>query len=236
MLTSYEKKQLKLVKKWQYEFPRIIMQCWDIVFLPIPDIFIPYLPYDPLEQVLEVSSLQPQFNVDKENLLQMNHVSLQDLKAKGLEFSDGLAEKVCKSFDFTQLNEKSSSVIMEFLLDIPDIVQFALRLIHQVGLCYGYELEEMTDKNYLLAILLTVSGDPQRDTSEICPSSLTNVHIRQLATQIGLEVTMRKFIVQNSYLSIFLGKSAAKWYFKEVGLAAQRIFQKRWLLDNDKWN
>lgn len=236
MLTGYEKKQLKLNKNWKYAPPKIIMQCWDIVFLPQPDIFSSYLPYDSLERVLEMSSLQPQFNLDKEILLKMNHVSLQDLKEKDLQFSDALAEKTYKYFQFSALKEKTTSIIMDFLLDIPDIIDFSLRLAHQVGICYGYEIETLTDKNDLRMVLLSVCGNPQQETAEKYPLAVTDLHMRQLATQIGLEITMRKFIVQNPYLSIFLGKSAAKWYFNDIGLAAQRIFQKKWFLDHDKWN
>lgn len=235
MLTSYEKKQLTLIRKWKYTPPRIIMQCWDIVFLPQPGMFISYLPYDGLERVLEMSDLQLQFKLDSDTLLTKNHISVEELKEKGLEFSDALVEKVCDCFEFSELKENSSSVIMDFLLDIPHILSFALRLVRQVGVCYGYELESMDDKNYLFAALLSVSGNPYEEATEICPSSLGNMHIRQLATEISLEVTMRKFIVQNPYLSIFVGKSAAKWYFKDIGLAAQRIFQKRWLIEHDKW-
>lgn len=235
MLTSYEEQQLKLIKNWKYVPPSIIMQCQGIVFLPQPSIFRAYLPYDGVERILEMSSLQSQFPSDTMSFEKQNHIAVQELQEKGLEYSDGLVKQVCSSFEFSELKENLSSIIMDFLLDIPDILSFALRLIHQVGVCYGYEVESTADKNYLLAALLSVSGNPYEQETEICPSSLGNIHIRQLATKISLEVTMRKFIVQNPYLSIFVGKSAAKWYFKDIGMAAQRIFQKRWLIDHDKW-
>lgn len=236
MLTSYEKKQKEIVRKWKYTPLPIIMQSWDIVFLPTPDVFIEHLPYDSLETVLEMSILQPIFQSDKEKLLSIDHLSLSELKSKGLQFSDTLFAKIYGEIKFSELTEKQPCAIMEFLLDIPDVVSSALRLIHKVGICYGYELGTLVDKNYGLAALGSINGDPQAQAAEFSPAMITNLHPRQLAAQIGAEIGMRKFIVQNPYLNIFVGKSTEKWYLKDVGLAAQRVFQKRWLIDNSKWD
>ena len=236
MLTGYEKKQREIIKKWKYEPLPIIMQSWDIVFLPTPDVFIEHLPYDPLEKVLEMSILQPKFQSDKEKFLSIHSISLPALKSKGLQFLDNLFAKVYGEVEFSELTEKQPCAIMEFLLDVPEILSSALRLIHKVGICYGYELGTLTDKNYGLAALATINGDPQVQAAEISPGMVSNIHSRQLAVQIGAEIGMRKFIVQNPYLNIFVGKSTEKWYLKDVALAAQRIFQKRWLIDNQKWD
>ena len=235
MVSKYEKKAKKTIEKWRYVPHYVIKQCWDIVFLPMPDMFLKYVPFEAIDKVLDMSNMEKQLTLDKQEFLEKNHTSLSELRAKGLEFSDILAEKVCKNVNYPELKEVSADIIMDFLADLPEIMYYSLRFVYKIGLCYGYDIENKEDKNYILAALLSVCGNPFEETPKVEPSSLSNLHIRQIATPISCDITMRKFIVQNPYLNIFLGKSVATWYFKEIGIVAQHIFQKRWLVDHGKW-
>lgn len=206
MLTAYEKKQFKLAKEWHYQPPPIIGQAWDYLFLPQPGMFAGYMP---LEAMLAELEAIPQ---------------LQEAAVPAdLVAADRLAQAAWQAGLKTPIKERDAEVVMDFLLDIPEIIRGAVQLVGAIHACYGQTLATTLD---LTGILQAVSGKPPAAmTGEPAASTHT---LPQVAMEIGLEIAMRKFMVQNPYLRIFLGPSAARWYWQDVGLAAQRHCQLVW--------
>lgn len=60
------------------------------------------------------------------------------------------------------------------------------------------------------------------------------VAIRNLAKQLGVNITKRKAMASIPYIGALVGGSVNGWYIKEVGWAARRAFQERWLTENGK--
>ena len=60
------------------------------------------------------------------------------------------------------------------------------------------------------------------------------VTIRQLAKQLGVNITKRKALAVIPIIGAVVGGSMNGWYIKDVGWAARRAFQERWLIDNKK--
>ena len=57
---------------------------------------------------------------------------------------------------------------------------------------------------------------------------------RNLAKQLGINLTRRKALAVIPVLGAVVGGSANGWWLKEVGWAARRAFQERWLIDAGK--
>ena len=60
------------------------------------------------------------------------------------------------------------------------------------------------------------------------------IALRNLAKQLGINITKRKALSAIPFIGAAIGGSVNGWYIKEVGWAARRSFQERWLIDNHK--
>lgn len=58
--------------------------------------------------------------------------------------------------------------------------------------------------------------------------------IKNLAKQLGVNITKRKALAAIPFIGAAVGGSVNGWFIKEVGWAARRSFQERWLLENGK--
>ena len=58
--------------------------------------------------------------------------------------------------------------------------------------------------------------------------------IKNLAKQLGVNLTKRKALHAIPAIGALVGASVNGWYIKEVGWTARRAFQERWLLENHK--
>jgi hypothetical protein len=56
--------------------------------------------------------------------------------------------------------------------------------------------------------------------------------IKNLAKQLGVNITKRKALASIPFIGAAVGGSVNGWYIKEVGWAARRVFQERWLIEN----
>lgn len=55
------------------------------------------------------------------------------------------------------------------------------------------------------------------------------IALRNLAKQLGVNLTKRKALAIVPAIGALVGGSANGWWIKEVGWAARRSFQERWL-------
>jgi hypothetical protein len=234
LITSYERTQIAAIQTWKIDIPQLIEDCAEILFLPPPQYLGDLLPYKEVEQLLRPEAFQAQFAADKEAFLSAKHLTLIDLKEKDLESLDKLALEVKAHSQTLEVPDRKQAPLFILMQDIPPIAGAAVRLIHQIGLCYGYDLQNQEDFRYTLQSLFSIAGHPHI----ISCSRLTHnspMELRHVAIHIGIDLTFRKFMVQYPYLHNAVGTSASRWYFKDACTVAQRLFQKRWLIDNHKW-
>jgi hypothetical protein len=60
------------------------------------------------------------------------------------------------------------------------------------------------------------------------------IALKKLLKQLGINLTKRKALAAIPIIGAIVGGSVNGWYIKEVGWAARRCFQERWLIDNHK--
>lgn len=145
--------------------------------------------------------------------------------------------------------------------DVPVIISFALRTIHAVGLAYGFSLETEEDRQFALAVLAT-SGANTIQEKVAALAALRSIQVmiakqtwkkmaeqaarstlgkeagiiasRNLAKQLGINLTKRKAAQAIPVIGAGVGASVNGWWIKDVGWAARRAFQERWLIHNRK--
>ena len=152
--------------------------------------------------------------------------------------------------------------IFGLVADIPAIITLSLRTIHKIGLCYGYECCSEMEKNFVLGILSASSANSMSEKIAAL-TTLSSIQVaiakqtwkkvmgettavqelskggsmiaaRSLAKQLGVNITKRKALQVIPVFGAGIGASVNGWYIKDVGWAARRIFQERWLIENQK--
>lgn len=190
--------------------------------------------------------------------------SLSDLKTKDLALSDRLADDVHNRGVALALASGAGTGIFGIIgapVDIPALITVALRTIEKIGVCYGYACSTKEDEDFIMGVLSTSGANTMQEKISSL-SSLRTIEatltrqtwkkmaevaaknqlgkegaifgLRQLAKQLSMNITKRKALAAIPFIGAAIGGSMNAWYLRDVGWAARRLFQERWLLDNGK--
>jgi len=187
---------------------------------------------------------------------------IEVLKSKGLRLSDELANEIHNwAIGIASAEGIGSGMLGLYglALDIPFIMTFALRTIHKIGLCYGYKTKDEKNKHFVLALLSAASANTANEKAEavkilravdvmIAKQTLKTVAekaaqqqlgkeavligMNNLGRQLGLNITKRKALQAIPAIGAVVGGSVNAWFIRDVGWAARRAFQERWLIEN----
>lgn len=190
--------------------------------------------------------------------------SIDELRQKDLELSDRLADSCHNwAIGIASAEGAVTGVggILTAPVDIPAIITIATRTIHKIGLCYGFECQSPEDKQFVLGVLAAAGSNTMREKlsalaslrllqqilakqtwKKMAEKSVEQqvsregalVALRSLAKQLGINLTKRRALAAIPVVGAAVGGSVNGWYIKEVGWAARRVFQERWLVANDK--
>ena len=189
---------------------------------------------------------------------------ISDLRQRDLPLCDKLADSVHDWSIGMAVAEGSVTGavgLAGFAVDIPTLLTFALRTAHKVGLCYGYEATDGLDNHFAFGILSAAGANSvaekigalttlhsietilrrrtwnaivERAAGRQFSEEGVIIAVRDLAKRIGVNLTKRKLLQIVPFLGAGIGASANGLYMKDVGWAARRAFQERWLIDNKK--
>jgi hypothetical protein len=150
--------------------------------------------------------------------------------------------------------------ILTLPFDIPAVITLALRMIRQVGVEYGYADDTEDERKFIFSIFSAAGANTQAEKAAALAAAayLMNIlskqtfkamaakaaanalsaeaaviAIRSLAKQLGINLTKRKSLAAIPMIGAFVGASANGWFIREIGVAAQRLYQERWLRDRD---
>lgn len=187
--------------------------------------------------------------------------SVAELRGKDLKLSDDLANEVHNwaiGFATAEGAGTGFAGLPGLAADIPAIIVQALRVCHKIGICYGYEAKSKEDRDFILGIMSASSANTMEEKvsalavlrsieniiakqtwKKIAQTASTNTASREamvmlfknLAKQLGVNLTKRKALQAIPFVGAAVGGSVNGWYLKEVGWAARRMFQERWLSD-----
>ncbi len=142
--------------------------------------------------------------------------------------------------------------------DIPVLIALALRVVRQVGVEYGYTDDNEHERQFVFSVLAVTGSNSQAEKAEALAMAalLMNVlskqtwramaakaaaqqfsvegaviAVKSLASQLGINLTKRKALAAIPVIGAVVGASANGWFLREVGVAAQKLYQERWLRD-----
>jgi len=261
-LAEYEKEQIRAINEWRMEKPTVINTALGYVMFPISIFIQTIVPKSAIRSAMDGTSAAAEWFADEGDILRKGEVSdIEVLKSKGLMLSDKLANEIHNwaiGIASAEGVGSGSLGIFGLAIDIPFIITFALRTIHKIGFCYGYKTKYEENKHFILALLSAASANTANEKAEavkilraidviVVKQTLKNVKVAQqqlvkeaviismntLVRQLGLNITKRKALQAIPAIGAVVGGSVNAWFIKDVGWAARRAFQERWLIEND---
>lgn len=264
-LSGYEARQLECIRAWEAEEPGVVSKAVGFVTAPLAWLAQKVIPEAAIRGALDFSSTVAKYLADVDDLLRDAKVpSVTALHELELEKLDDLANGVHNWAVGVAAAEGAATGAVGLpglVADIPFVITLALRTIHKIGLCYGYQPKDELDTQFAYAILSASGANSMREKASslaflrslqvalMCQTwkamaqkaSASTVSregaviaLRNLAKQLGVNLTKRKALAVVPAVGAVVGSSANGWWIKEVGWAARRSFQERWLRDHGK--
>lgn len=263
--SDYELAQISEIIKWKSAEPSVVSQAFGKALAPLAWTIKKVVPDKAVQGLLDGANEVGRLLTDKKDIVRKAQVvEIEDLQYLDLKISDQLAESVHKWAIGVAIAEGGTTGAFGLAgaaIDIPTIITLALRTIHKIGICYGYECNSEADKKFVLGIL-SASGANSMEEKNIAITMLKSLEttvakqtwkkmsekavthplsqeaaviaLRNLSKQLGINLTKRKALQAIPVIGAVVGGSTNGWYIKDVSWAARRAFQERWLRDNGK--
>jgi uncharacterized protein (DUF697 family) len=187
--------------------------------------------------------------------------SFEELKALELGVLDGLARSFHRhavGYAVVEGGATGAVGLPGIAADIPAIVAIALRTIRGIGTCYGYRPEADGEREFAFGILSAAGANSLEEKAsallflrELQVTVLSQsfatigekaaghtlrreaaiIAIRNLARQLGVNLTKRKMLQVIPVAGAMIGASVNGVFIDDVAWAARRSYQERWLKD-----
>lgn len=186
---------------------------------------------------------------------------IRELRNKDLMLSDNLANNVHNWAMGMALGEGGAAGALGFAgmaVDIPTIITLAYRTIHKIGLCYGYRCDTELDKQFIYGVMSAAGSNDQKEkytalitlkqigvmisrttwkkmTEQAAQAQFSKeafvIAIRNIAKQLSINLTKKKALQIVPFAGAVVGATMNTAFIREIGWAARRAFQRRWLTE-----
>ena len=265
LISEYEKEQIHKIQSWKKADPAVAFYSANFLFLPFGRLTMAFIPPKAIHKSLNFTNNLAGWLTDKEDIIRASGLpDIEALQTRSLELSDRLADNV-HNWGITLAGAEGGGTgalgLFGIVFDIPAIITLALRTIHKIGICYGFETKTDEERQYVLSILAASGANEmsekvaamaalrtikssimrqfaeeltQKATTEALGKEAGLITIQNLARQLGINITKRKALQLIPLVGAAIGASVNGWFIKEVGWAARRMYQERWMSQNQK--
>jgi hypothetical protein len=252
---DYVADQIAQIQKWKTAEPGVVSATISAALQPVSWAFNKVVPPKAIEAILSGADWLSEQSIPTNQ--PDKRASLQDLDQDAKEVQNwAIAYAVGEGAIAGWLGFLSAPV------DIPAIILLSLRTIRRVGLCYGYSGDSRQEREFVLGVL-GCAGANTMEEKVAAMFALTSIHnmvskvafkkmaqkaaegaigkefaiiaLRDLAKQVGVNLTKRKLLAGIPIVGAVVGGSVNGWYLDDIGTAAHRAYQERWLRDRGLW-
>jgi len=193
--------------------------------------------------------------------LQKREQSISDfkkIKKADIEVLDQVAKSYITENKIISLIEGGGTGLGSFtliLVDIPALLVIHLRLISQIALCYGYDINEIEERGFILKILqlgYSLDNDLTKKaalteltkamkliskgaTWKIIEKNLFAKGLKEFTQKLGINLTKKKLSKLIPILGVGLSAGMNYKLTRDVGKMAYIEYRKRYLLEK-KWS
>jgi uncharacterized protein (DUF697 family) len=260
-LNTHEERQLAEISEWKEKKPGVLLRSASKALAPATWLFGKAVPEGAILAALEMSFTMAQKTIWRGDILRKADIDdIAELRSKDLALSDRLANGVRKWAIGTGAMEGAAADLIGapgLAADIVIVITLSIRTIYKIGLCYGYDCDDPRERHFVQGVLAVAGANTldERRNALYCQRSIENraaknglgilVRVatgnqsfkeasRRLARQLGIKLGKRKSLAVIPVIGALVGGSANAWTLREVGWAARRSYQERWLIENKK--
>lgn len=262
-MNSYEQEQYNAIKKWQGEEPGIVAQAVGAIFKPVTWLMDKIIPTKAIEGTLNGFNGMAQWFCDIDDIKRDGKVdSISELKSKNLELSDSLANQV-HNWAIGAASAEGAAAgffgLPGMIADVPTLITMGLRVIHKIGICYGFESKTEDDKKIVFGIMSAAGSNTMKEKNaavlllrqigvkiahdtwkKMAANAAVKgisidaaiIAIKNLAKQIGINITRRKALQAIPIIGLAVGGAMNGQFINDIAWAARRTFQELWLREN----
>jgi EcsC protein family len=189
--------------------------------------------------------------------------NIDDLKHQRLRQLDALADSFHRwqvGYAVAEGAAAGAVGLPGLAIDIPSLVTLTLRTVRGIGVCYGFNADTEAEREFVLAVVAAAGANSiaeknaallllrqlevtllrqtfkamaAKAAEQTLSKEAAIIALRDLARQLGLNLTKRKMLQALPFLGASIG-AAVNWKFMDdVAWAARRSYQERWLQDRD---
>lgn len=155
--TPYEINEFHEIIKWQNKEPSVVREVIDIALKPATWMINKIIPAKAIQGALTASDYLASTLTDSKDIKRDGNVEeIKELRHKDLELSDRLANEVhnwANGIAALEGAAAGATGLPGMIVDIPTLITMGLRVIHKIGLCYGYECKTEQDKQFIYGII-----------------------------------------------------------------------------------
>lgn len=264
-MNNYEIEQYRQITNWKEKEPSVVSQAMDTILSPVTWLVNKVIPQKAIEGLLTTCDKVAELVTDTGDIIRDGEVStIAVLAHKDLKLSDKLADEVHNwaiGVAGVEGAATGATGVIGLVADIPALITMSLRVIHKIGLCYGFECKSESDKKLILAIMSAAGANTIEEKAvsvallqkmnviiakntwkKIAENGIQNkwgveaaiIAIKTLAKQLGINLTKRKSLQAIPLIGAGVGATMNVSFVNDVAWAARRTFQERWLLGNGK--
>jgi EcsC protein family len=252
-LNAYEATQVREISRWKTEQPSYVMELYRDLSRPFSKAIVKIVPKDLARKALTQVQAHSQIQEESADVLKSSGASrVEELLERPLEECDRLSETVSVRSEHLALLEGVVPAIGSLaipgiggavagVVDMPILLQAALRAIRRIGYCYGFPLNSEADHRFVLATL-DLANERNLDGSEEdrlglwAPdgppeqSGLGTDPVEGIKQSVVDDLPLEAVPIVGDLSSIVLDYS----FVRRADLTARRVFQERWLRTNGK--
>jgi uncharacterized protein (DUF697 family) len=252
MPTAYEQSQIAEIRNWRAEPPGWLERATAVALSPVSRIVTHFVPPGAIEALLRASDWMAEKTIPAESpaaatddLARMDEAT-RAIRHWAVAYASGEGAVA------------GAVGLLSLPLDLPAIVTLSLRTIRRIGGTYGYAAAGEQERQFVYAVLSVASANsPQQKRAAL--STLQGLETqmlahnwaalgeraarrgvsaesvllfaRDVAQQLGLNLSKRKALAALPVVGAAIGATVNGWYMRDIGAAAQRSYQQRWLQD-----
>lgn len=251
-MDDYVKTEILKILKWKAEEPGVISQGMGVLLKPAVWLFNQVVPESVIEAMLHGADWMTQMSIPDTP----DSPPDADLKTRDAEVT--VVQRVAIA---AATGEGAVAGWIGFLsapVDIPAVIMLSMRAVRRIGLCYGYSGTDEAEREFVLSVIgsagannmaekmislhtlsslnrmivtRTFKSMAERAAENAFGKEAAVIALRDLAKQIGVNLTKRKLLAAIPAIGAIVGASLNAWYLRDIGIAAQCAYQERWLRD-----
>jgi uncharacterized protein (DUF697 family) len=250
--SPYEQDQIAQILVWRDQPPGLIERATGAALSPVSRLISGLVPPAAIETLLRASDWMA------EKTIPASEIAADDV---GLEQLDADARAIRNWAIAYASGEGALAGAIGFMslpVDVPAIVTLSLRTIRRIGAIYGYAGTSERERQFIYAVLSVASANsPQQKRAALeaiqgietqmlahnwavlgeraarrgVRAETMLLFARDVAQQLGINLTRRKALAALPVIGAAIGATINGWYMRDIGAAAQRTYQQRWLQD-----